>query len=92
MLYFNKIYYIKYYGSSCQYFFYFHIGVYIKQGKMLLEPEKSKPICFRMGLTIDQPQEVIQTSSLLTYGWALQTWDMSEDKYSLGHTYSRGLV
>lgn len=68
------------------------IGVYIKQGKMLLEPEKSKPICFRMGLNIDQPQEVIQTSSPLTYGWALQTWDMSEDKYSLGHTYSRGLV
>lgn len=45
-----------------------------------------------MGLNIDQPQEVIQTSSPLTYGWALQTWDMSEDKYSLGHTYSRGLV
>lgn len=59
---------------------------------MLLEPEKSKPICFRMGLNIDQPQEVIQTSFPLTYGWALQTWDMSEDKYSLRHTYSRGLV
>lgn len=43
---------------------------------MLLEPEKSKPICFRMGLTIDQIQEVIQTSSPLTYGWALQTWDI----------------
>lgn len=55
---------------------------------MLLEPEKSKPICFRMGLNIDQPQEVIQTSSPLTYDWALQTWDMSEDKYSLGHTYT----
>lgn len=59
---------------------------------MLLEPEKSKPICFRMGLNIDQPQEVIQTSFPLTYDWALQTWDMSEDKYSLGYTYSRGLV
>lgn len=36
VLYFNKIYYMKYYGSS-----YPDIGVYIKQGKMLLEPEKS---------------------------------------------------
>lgn len=47
---------MKYYGSSCQYFFLIpDIGVYIKQGKMLLEPEKSEPICFRMGLNIDQP-------------------------------------
>lgn len=59
---------------------------------MLLEPEKSKPICFRMGLNIDQPQEVIQTSSPLTYDWALQTWDMSEDKYSLGHIMLRGYL
>lgn len=50
---------------------------------MLLEPEKSKPICFRMGLNIDQPQEVIQTSSPLTYDWALQTWDMLTRTYVL---------
>lgn len=69
--------------------------MYIKQGIMLFEPEKSKPIFFRMGLNMDQPQEgceSIHTSSPLTYDWALQTWDMSEDKFSLVHTYSRGLV